>query len=103
MDKYDSVNFRDNGSEGNYWSNCTGVDPDHDGIVDSSHIPDADNQDNYPLMEMFYDFSATSECHVTAICNSTISDFQCNGTAICFNVSSENGATGFLEFVFRQL
>jgi peptide/nickel transport system substrate-binding protein len=88
-------NFWDNGLEGNYWSNYTGVDSDHDGIGDTTHEIDADNVDNYPLMGMFSDFTATSEHHVQTICNSTISDFQFNGTAICFNVSGEDGTTGF--------
>jgi len=93
-------NFWDDGypSGGNYWSNYTGVDSDHDGIGDSSHILDADNQDNYPLMGMFSDFPVIHQeetYHVTTICNSTISDFQFNGTAICFNVTGENDTTGF--------
>ena len=46
-------------------------------------------------MGMFYDFNVTSECHVQTICNSTISDFQFNGTEIMFNVSGENGTAGF--------
>jgi len=82
-------------SGGNYWSNYTGVDSDHDGIGDTTHEIDADNIDNYPLMGMFSDFNATSEHHVQTICNSTISDFQFNGTAISFNVTGENDTTGF--------
>ena len=82
-------------SGGNYWSNYTGVDSDHDGIGDSSHILDADNQDNYPLMGMFSDFNATSQYHTQTICNSSISDFQFNGTAICFTVIGGNGTGGF--------
>jgi len=47
------------------------------------------------LMGVFSDFNATSEYHVTTICNSSISDFQFNGTAICFNITGENDTTGF--------
>jgi parallel beta-helix repeat protein len=89
------TNIWDDGFEGNYWSNYTGVDLDHDGIGDTEHVIDADNKDNYPLMGMFSDFKATSEYHVQTICNSSISDFQYNGTAICFNVTGETDTTGF--------
>jgi len=90
-----SIHAWDDGVEGNYWSNYTGVDLDHDGIGDTEHVIDAYNQDNYPLMGMFSDFKATSEYHVQTICNSSISDFQFNGTAICFNVTGEDASTGF--------
>ena len=91
------VNTWDDGypSGGNYWSNYTGVDLDHDGIGDTEHVIDANNTDNYPLMGMFSDFKATSENHVQTICNSSISDFQYNETAICFNVSGEDDTSGF--------
>jgi len=46
-------------------------------------------------MGMFFDFSVTSEYHVQTVCNSSISDFHFNGTAICFNVTGENGTAGF--------
>jgi parallel beta-helix repeat protein len=91
-------------SGGNYWSNYAGVDlssgfyqneTGSDGIGDTSYIIDANNTDNYPLMGMFTEFSATSEQHVETICNSTISDLQFNGTAISFNVSGENDTAGF--------
>ena len=38
-------------SNGNYWDNYTGSDENHDGIGDTPYkIPDAGNQDSYPLM-----------------------------------------------------
>jgi hypothetical protein len=40
----------DNGSEGNYWSNYNGEDNNHDGIGDTPHVIDENNQDLYPLM-----------------------------------------------------
>jgi len=88
-----ATNTWDNSFEGNYWNdyNETGS----DGIGDVPYIIGEDNKDNYPLMGMFSDFNATSEHHVQTICNSTISDFQFNGTAITFDVSGENETSGF--------
>lgn len=80
---------------GNYWSNYTGADGDHDGIGDTSHVLDANNTDYYPLMGMFSDFEATFECNIQTVCSSTISDFQFNETAISFNVSGANNTAGF--------
>jgi parallel beta-helix repeat protein len=40
----------DNGERGNYWDNYSGNDIDKDGIGDSPHILDENNQDNYPLI-----------------------------------------------------
>jgi parallel beta-helix repeat protein len=93
----DSVNTWDYGypSGGNYWSNYTGPDTDCDGIGDTPQIINANNTDRYPLMGMFSDFIAASEQHVQTICNSTISNFQFNGTAIMFNVTGVEGTTGF--------
>jgi len=47
----DSAVFWDNGSEGNYWDNYTGLDNNSDGIGDTPYILNENNQDNYPLME----------------------------------------------------
>lgn len=46
------TNFCDNEypSGGNYWSNYTGTDADHDGIGDTPYVIDANNTDYYPLM-----------------------------------------------------
>ena len=88
-------NIWDNGFEGNYWSNYTGQDLNGDGIGDNPYVIDVNNQDSYPLLGMFSDFKATPEYCVQTICNSSISDFQFNETAISFNVSGEEGTTGF--------
>jgi parallel beta-helix repeat protein len=92
-----SVNVWDDDypSGGNYWSNYTGVDADNDGIGETAHAIDANNTDRYPLMGMFSDFNATLEHHTQTVCNSTISDFYFNGTAICFNVTGDDGTLGF--------
>ena len=101
---YDNVWDDGYPSGGNYWSDYSDTDffsgpfqneTGSDGIGDMAYTIDSNNTDNYPLMGMFSDFFATSEYHVQTICNSTISDFQFNGTAISFNVAGENGTTGF--------
>jgi len=93
----DSANIWSEGypSGGNYWSDYAGVDSNHDGIGDTVHVIDGNNTDRYPLMGMFSDFNATLEHHIQTICNSTVYDFEFNGTAISFSVSAENGTTGF--------
>jgi len=73
---YDSTNAWDNGFEGNYWSNYTGVDLNYDGIGDKPHIINANNTDNYPLMGIFHSFNASLGYHVNVISNSTIEDFH---------------------------
>jgi parallel beta-helix repeat protein len=90
-------NFWDDGypSGGNYWSDYAGVDSNHDGIGDAVHVIDGNNTDRYPLTGMFSDFNATSEHHIQTICNSTISEFHFNGTAIRFNVTGDDVTVGF--------
>jgi len=66
-----------------------------DGIGDTPYIIDSSNKDNFPLMGTFSDFNAPSKYHVQTICNSTISDFQFNGTAISLNAAGKNGTNGF--------
>jgi parallel beta-helix repeat protein len=93
-------------SGGNYWGDYVGVDVKRgqhqnetgsDGIGDAPYFIDANasNTDHYPLMGIFSEFNATSQSQVQIVCNSTISDFQFNGTAINFKATGENGTTGF--------
>ena len=111
---YNSINVWDNGKEGNYWSDYTGVDlysgpyqneTGWDGIGDNPYekIED-DNQDNHPLMGMFSKFKVTLEretYHVTTICNSTISEFrfeigpETGNKIIRFNVTGKDDTVGF--------
>jgi len=88
---------------GNYWDKHNGADlfsglfqneTGSDGIGDTPYFVDG-SWDNYPLMGMFSEFNATSEHRVQTICISSISNFQFNGTAICFNVTGETDTTGF--------
>lgn len=49
----------DNGLEGNYWSDYTGVDSNGDGVGDSPYIIDGNRQDHHPLMAPFDISTAT--------------------------------------------
>jgi len=89
------LNNWDNGIEGNYWSDYIWADADYDGIGDTPYIIEANNTDNYPLMGIFSDFGVTSDQHVTTICNSTLSNFEFNGTAIIFSAAGIDGTIGF--------
>ena len=93
-------------SGGNYWSNYTGDDLDHDGIGDSWHEIDENNIDHYPLMGMFSSFNTSYGCAVDFVSNSSISGFSFNLSPIevyppeailAFDVSGETGTEGFLR------
>jgi parallel beta-helix repeat protein len=86
-----SKNIWDNGypSGGNYWSNYCRIDlysgphqneTGSDGICDSFYKIDENNQDNYPLMGMFYDFEVigfhNEIYHIQIISNSTVSELS---------------------------
>jgi parallel beta-helix repeat protein len=53
-----SPNTWDNGypSGGNYWSDYNGTDANHDEIGDTPYVIDANNTDNYPLMNVIPEF-----------------------------------------------
>ncbi|UCH70867.1 MAG: hypothetical protein JSV29_02505, partial [Candidatus Bathyarchaeota archaeon] len=102
---------------GNYWSDYAGVDlyggphqneTGSDGIGDTPYFIDEDNQDNYPLMGMFYDFSLWFG--MTAICNSTIYDFHAGyritkeglKSSIDFNVVGPRDTTGFCRIIIPR-
>jgi parallel beta-helix repeat protein len=46
---WSTVNWHD-GNLGNFWSDYTGLDANHDGIGDTPYVIDANNTDNYPVM-----------------------------------------------------
>jgi parallel beta-helix repeat protein len=100
----DSVSVWERNDEGNYWSDYTGQDKNGDGIGDTPYIINVENQDNKPLMGKFSDFSVTwkdKTHHVTAICNSTISnlefeiDRKTGNKIISFHVTGKDGTVGF--------
>jgi parallel beta-helix repeat protein len=103
-----STNPWDNGIEGNYWSDYTGQDNDQNGIGDSPYIIDANSQDYYPLMGIFYDFIVFYESetfHVFTICNSTITRFEFNETIkmLDLNVTGADDTAGFCRITLLQL
>lgn len=68
-------NMWDNGFEGNYWDDYLGADTDKDAIGDIPYHIDENNQDKYPLMAKFRQFSIQIENHfykIGMVCNSTI-------------------------------
>lgn len=100
---FDSVNFWDNGVEGNYWSSYNGFDENRDGISDEAYIIDEENRDSYPLMGIFTQFNVVVDSKVYAIdvvSNSTISKFQyfhypANRTAVLTFQVNNTGEKGF--------
>jgi parallel beta-helix repeat protein len=49
-----SANVWDNGCEGNYWSDYSSNDSDHDGVGDLPYAIDSNNKDHYPLMNPYW-------------------------------------------------
>jgi parallel beta-helix repeat protein len=99
-----STNTWDNDypSGGNYWSDYTGADANHDGIGNAPYIIDSENRDRYPLIALYITFDAgvwnEATYNIDVISNSTITDFHFNpndGAFLGFKVTGENGTTGF--------
>lgn len=90
-------------SEGNFWTSYVGTDADNDGIGDSAYLIDTNNFDDYPLMGMFSEFTATTNAtyFVDIVSNSTISSFryetgrETGNKMITFNANGQTGGTGF--------
>jgi parallel beta-helix repeat protein len=105
-----STNIWSRSGEGNYWVyyNFTGRDLNGDGIGDEPYSVDEYNEDNYPLMGMFSDYSVifkSETYHVTIISNSTVSDFrfeigkETGNKIVNFNAVGENHTTGFCRIM----
>ncbi|MBS7632983.1 right-handed parallel beta-helix repeat-containing protein [Candidatus Bathyarchaeota archaeon] len=99
-------NFWDDGFEGNYWSNYTGFDLDHDGIGDTEHVIGANNTDNYPLMGMFDSFDTSLGYNVNVISNSSVEDFhyfESNNTIVMHMSSMTSNQTyGFCRLAISH-
>uniref|UniRef100_UPI001BD391C9 NosD domain-containing protein n=1 Tax=Methanomethylovorans sp. TaxID=2758717 RepID=UPI001BD391C9 len=109
----DGFNFWDNGQEGNYYSDYTGVDRNNDGIGDTPYlIPGGVGIDHYPLMRI----DTTPPASVTDLretatgtnwihwewTNPTDTDFDhvriyIDGSFVTTTPSNSYNATGFLE------
>jgi parallel beta-helix repeat protein len=94
-----STNRWDDGAQGNFWENYTGVDANMDGIGDTPYVIDANNTDNHPLMGFFASYE-TNDQEVDFISNSSITGFGFSivnyplGT-LAFAVAGPNGTQGF--------
>jgi parallel beta-helix repeat protein len=100
-----SINEWDNGIEGNFWSDYSGVDLNGDCIGDTSYIIDENNTDRYPLIVPYiWNYSEPipivweGKIYSVAISsNSTVSGFKFNQPQmqISFKVSGSSGTFGY--------
>ena len=110
VDSDGSSNIWDNGAEGNYWSDYNATDLNGDGIGDTSYIIDANNTDNYPLIDpwsllrVFSVTSAEETYYVTTFSNSTIASFNFNQLLeqINFKVTGPSGTLGFCNITIPK-
>jgi nitrous oxidase accessory protein len=108
-DVYTNINNWDNGFEGNYWSNYTGVDSDYDAIGDTPQVLDELNMDRYPLTAPINIFDAgvwnNTERQIHIISNSTITNFQLNTTQaiIRFNITGKDSTNGFCRITIPNI
>ena len=95
-----STNKWDNGLEGNYWSNYTGVDTDNDGIGNTPQVVDSQNIDNFPLVGISSDYHFSANQDVNVISNSTIDSCEFiapNSIKVQVSNTTGNQTTGFFR------
>jgi parallel beta-helix repeat protein len=66
----------DNGLEGNYFSDYSGVDSNQDGVGDSPRIIYSNNLDRYPLMGSFRSFQAPPLHNINIVTNSSVEELE---------------------------
>jgi parallel beta-helix repeat protein len=94
-----SVNQWDDGVEGNFWGNYTGIDANLDGVGDTPYLIDANNTDKHPLAGMFASYDVSNQ-EVDCMSNSSIKscNFKINDSTqgvLALSVSAPNGTQGF--------
>lgn len=89
----DTITVWDDGVEGNYWSNYTGIDSNQDGIGDTPYTIDASNKDNHPLAGRFSSFNASLGYSVNVVSNSSISGFTFNASDSTIKMRVSNSST----------
>ena len=89
-----STDSFDNGVEGNYWCNYTGVDSNHDGISATPYVIDSTQYhrlvDNFPLMGPIFSFNTSLGIEVNVISNSSVNDFNYlpSNNTVTFQISN---------------
>jgi parallel beta-helix repeat protein len=110
-----STNAWSYNGEGNYWShyNFTGRDLNRDGIGDQTfpYFIDENNQDNFPLMGPFSEYSIAyenQESSITIVSNSTIANLrfrigsQTGDRIISFSAIGQDGTFGFCRMMVTK-
>lgn len=93
-----SINKWDNGIEGNYWSDYTGVDSDHNGIGDSPYVIDANNQDDYPLISPYVrgDYNHDGKVNMTDV-DMIRQTWQCKQGEANYNPNADFNMDGIIS------
>jgi parallel beta-helix repeat protein len=106
----DCSNTWDDGypSGGNYWSDYTWVDYNHDGIGDTPKVFNTNNTDHYPLMNTWVAPTETTVTvggksePLTVSSNATVTQMATTPTTLSFTVSGPSGH-GYVRVVFPKV